>query len=51
MTEGSSPESVEATEALMQAETSQHPEHGIKWALVGIGYALLDVAAALREEP
>lgn len=38
-----------ALDALVEAEDHGHPEHGIKMALVGIGYALLDLAQAVRE--
>lgn len=38
-----------ALDAFVEAEEQAHPEHGIKMALVGIGYALLDVASAIRE--
>jgi hypothetical protein len=39
-----------AEDELLAATEHSHPEHGIKHALAGIGYAVLDLASAIREQ-
>lgn len=40
----------EARRALIAAANNSHPEHGIKQALVGIGYAVLHWASTQEQK-